>query len=114
VHDRLVTIFPGDPQDEYRRRRGLVNGIQGVLFLPAQGVWIAIAIWLGGIYWVVWGIVLAIVIGAAVRAWYRERNPSVQERPPMPSVLMMTELVALALGMLALCLGHPGNTGQRV
>lgn len=63
-HTRLVTIHPADRQDVHRRRRGLINGVQGMLFLPAQGVCLTVAIPHGGIWWVIWGIVLSILIGA--------------------------------------------------
>lgn len=99
-HARLMTIYPGDPQDVYRRRRGLINGIQGVLLLPAQGAWLTIAISHGGFWWAVWGLVLAVLLVAVVLAVIQDRRRGLEQRPPILNVLLLTEVVALVVGVV--------------
>ncbi|MFB9663892.1 hypothetical protein HP467_07025 [Curtobacterium albidum] len=91
-----MTIYPGDPRDVYRRRRGLVNGIQGVLFLPAQGGWLLIAMSRGGAWWAVWAVVLTIRIGAVVVVSVQEHRRGLAARPPAVTILLVLELFAIA------------------
>jgi len=92
----VMTIYPGDPRDIYRRRRGLINGVQGVLLLPAQGGWLLIAISRGGAWWAVWAVVLAILIGAVIVVSVQEHRRGLAARPPAVTVLLVLELVAIA------------------
>lgn len=92
----VMAIYPGDPRAIYRRRRGLINGVQGVLFLPAQGGWLLIAMSRGGAWWAVWGVVLAILIGAVIVVGIQEHSRGLRVRPPAVTVLFVLELVAIA------------------
>lgn len=84
-----MTIYPGDPRDVYRRRRGLINAAQGVLFLPAQGGWLLIAMSRSGAWWAVWAVVLTILIGAVILVSVQEHRRGLAARPPAVTVLLV-------------------------
>lgn len=94
-----MTIYSGDPKDVYRRRRGLTNGVQGLLILLAQGAWLLWAISHGGVWWLVWAIVLAAIIGSVVLAAIQEKRRGFEQRPPVLNVLLVTEVVAVVGGI---------------
>lgn len=91
-----MTIYPGDPRYIYRRRRGLINGVQGVLFLPAQGGWLLIAMSRGGAWWAVWAVVLAILICAVIVVSIQEHRRGLGVLPPGVTVLLLVEFASIA------------------
>jgi hypothetical protein len=95
-----VTIYPGDPQDAHRRRRGIIRGVQSILLLPAQGAWLAAAIARGGVWWVAWALVLAALVGAIALTARHDRARDLRARPVVITSLLVTEVVALGVGLV--------------
>jgi hypothetical protein len=102
-----VTVYPGDPRDRFRSRRSLLHGLAGLLFLPAQGLFLVQALQTGNAaLWTAWVVVLVALIAAAA-VWLREdhrRGGAVA--PWTPGPLLITEGVALVLGLLVAFLVH--------
>lgn len=102
-----MTIYPGDPRDRFRSRRSLLHGLAGLLFLPAQGLFLVQALRTGGAAaWIAWVVVLVTLIAAAA-VWLREDHRRGRAVAPWtPGPLLITEGVALVLGLLVALLVH--------
>jgi hypothetical protein len=102
-----VTSYPGDPRDRFRTRRSLLHGLAGVLFLPAQGLFLAQALQTGtAALWTAWAVVLvALIVAAAI--WLRaDHLRSAAVKPWTPGPLLITEGIALVLGLLVVFFVH--------
>ncbi|RIX28668.1 hypothetical protein [Amnibacterium setariae] len=102
-----MTIYPGDPRDRFRSRRSLLHGLAGLLFLPAQGLFLVQALRTGNAaLWVAWVVVLVALIAAAI-VWLRaDHHRGGAAAPWTPGPLLIIEGVALLLGLPVAFLMH--------